>query len=185
MLTVEGLSNQDILVWSVGSVFLKAVDMCVCRLCRQRVVQALYTFEELRQSFIGVEGARAAKGRAAGLRCNPRADLKASKQMKADGLRVNTAQCIGNVPGIHLGDRFWYRIEMVVVGLHQQLEAGIAYIGKNSSPSGVSLATSIVIKHSSNPYQDDAENGDLITYTGQGGNTTHGTNVSTHQVYIF
>lgn len=134
------------------------------------MIQALYTFEELRQNFIEIETVRAEKGRAEGQHCRVRPDLRASMQMRVDGLRVNTNHYIGSVPGIRIGDHFWYRIEMVIVGLHQQLEAGIAYIGKGNSPiEGVPLATSVVMKHSGNPYQDDNESGDIITYTGQGG----------------
>jgi hypothetical protein len=133
------------------------------------VIQALYKFEELRQSFIEVEEARAAKGKAEGQAVRLRPDLRASVQMRIDGLRVNTNSIIGSVPGVHVGDHFWYRIEMVIVGLHQQLEAGIAFIGKSKSSSGMSFATSIVIKHNGNPYLDDEENGNIITYTGQGG----------------
>ncbi|CAK9229826.1 unnamed protein product [Sphagnum troendelagicum] len=136
---------------------------------RQNVIQALYKFEELRQSFIEVEEARAAKGKAEGQAVRLRPDLRASVQMRIDGLRVNTNSIIGSVPGVHVGDHFWYRIEMVIVGLHQQLEAGIAFIGKSKSSSGMSFATSIVIKHNGNPYLDDEENGNIITYTGQGG----------------
>lgn len=72
---------------------------------------------------------------------------------------MNTNEYIGNVPGIGVGDRFWYRIEMVVIGLHKQLEAGIAFISKTKAQvrarSGTSVATSIVMKHWGNPYQDD------------------------------
>lgn len=63
--------------------------------------------------------------------------------MRIDGLQVNSSLIIGSVPGVHVGDHFWYWIEMVIVGLHQQLETGIAFIGKNKSSSGMSFATSI------------------------------------------
>ncbi|CAK9202226.1 unnamed protein product [Sphagnum troendelagicum] len=136
---------------------------------RQKVIQALYTFEELRSQLREAEGRRVAKGRAEGIACRERPDLKACTEMRLRGLQVNSNEYIGNVPGVCVGDRFWYRIEMVVIGLHKQLEAGIAFISRMKSCSGISVATSIVMKHSGNPYRDDRDDGELITYTGQGG----------------
>ncbi len=133
------------------------------------MIQALYTFEELRSHLREAEERRVAKGRAEGIACRERPDLKACTEMRLRGLQVNSNEYIGNVPGVCVGDSFWYRIEMVVIGLHKQLEAGIAFISRMKSCSGISVATSIVMKHSGNPYRDDRDDGEFITYTGQGG----------------
>ncbi len=81
---------------------------------------------------------------------------------------------------IYVGDYFWYKIEMFIIGLHKQLEVGIAFISKMKLSSGISLATSIVIKQFGNPYKNDRDYGEFITYSGQGGLSTKSS--TTHNV---
>ncbi len=84
------------------------------------------------------------------------------------------------MPSIYVGDCFWYRIEMFIIGLHKQLEVGIAFISKMKFPFGISLATSIAIKQFGNPYKNDRDYGEFITYNGQGGLSTKSS--TTHNV---
>ena len=66
----------------------------------------------------------------------------------------------GDLPEIPVGTPFTSRRALLDAGVHRQLQAGIAggaYTG----------AESIVV---SGGYEDDEDYGDLIVYTGQGGN---------------
>ncbi|OWM69110.1 hypothetical protein CDL15_Pgr025297 [Punica granatum] len=68
---------------------------------------------------------------------------------------------MGVVPGVEVGDRFYYRFELAVVGLHRRFQAGI----DNKNLNGEILVTSIVA--SSNT--DNMNNADELTYVGEGG----------------
>jgi euchromatic histone-lysine N-methyltransferase len=95
-----------------------------------------------------------------------RPDLPAMKVMNKEGLSLKFED-IGTVPGVLVGDTFDYRTEMYVVGLHRQVQAGIAY----THFGGELLATSIV---ASGGYEDDEDYGDVLHYSGQGGNDYKG-----------
>ncbi|GLJ26396.1 hypothetical protein SUGI_0508910 [Cryptomeria japonica] len=91
-------------------------------------------------------------------------DLKAAKILKDNNLYVNMGkQIVGEVPGLEVGDQFHYRIELCIVGLHRQIQAGIDFLKQKN----VQVATSIV---ASGGYEDDLDGGDMLIYTGQGGN---------------
>ncbi|KAI3879533.1 hypothetical protein MKW92_031167 [Papaver armeniacum] len=98
---------------------------------------------------------------------NQRPDLKAGTIMMSNGFRTNTRKRIGSVPGIGVGDIFYFRIETCLVGLHAPIMAGIDYlVSKNAEEP---LAVSIV---SSGGYEDDVGDGKVLIYTGQGGNVS-------------
>ncbi|PKA55605.1 Histone-lysine N-methyltransferase, H3 lysine-9 specific SUVH5 [Apostasia shenzhenica] len=68
---------------------------------------------------------------------------------------------IGSVPGVAVGDEFFYRMELLLVGLHRPPENGIDY------QAGSGIATSIV---ASGGYSDICNlSGDILTYIGSGG----------------
>ncbi len=69
----------------------------------------------------------------------------------------------GPVPGVLEGQHFVNRRELFDGGVHRQLQAGI-------SGTAADGAESIVL---SGGYEDDAEIGGVILYTGQGGRDTH------------
>ncbi|RYR72444.1 hypothetical protein Ahy_A02g006665 isoform B [Arachis hypogaea] len=76
---------------------------------------------------------------------------------------VNCRKRVGHVPGIEVGDRFQYRNELNVVGLHRQFVNGIDYVGKGKN----SLATSIVV---TNRYDNARNHGGSLVYSGHGWN---------------
>ncbi|XP_020992169.1 histone-lysine N-methyltransferase, H3 lysine-9 specific SUVH5-like [Arachis duranensis] len=76
---------------------------------------------------------------------------------------VNCQKRVGHVPGIEVGDRFQYRNELNVVGLHRQFVNGIDYVGKGKN----SLATSIVV---TNRYDNARNHGGSLVYSGHGWN---------------
>jgi len=70
------------------------------------------------------------------------------------------------MPGISVGDAFFFRMELCVLGLHGQVQAGIDYVSAGRSASGEPIATSIIV---SGGYEDDDDHGDVLVYTGHGG----------------
>ncbi|KAL5215081.1 hypothetical protein ABZP36_004233 [Zizania latifolia] len=69
-------------------------------------------------------------------------------------------KCIGNVPGIHVGDIFHLRVELCVVGLHRPHRVGVDHIKKED---GTSIAVSIVSYAQSS---DVKSNLDVLVYSG-------------------
>jgi hypothetical protein len=66
--------------------------------------------------------------------------------MRSKGLWANQAhQAIGETPGVEVGDALQYRAQMLIVGLHRALQAGIAVIPAKLSPHGKSVASSVVL----------------------------------------
>ncbi|KAJ1264558.1 hypothetical protein BS78_08G010300 [Paspalum vaginatum] len=94
-----------------------------------------------------------------------RADLKAGSLMMRNGLRINNLKIVGPVPGVEVGDIFFFRIEMCIVGLHAPAMGGIDYI---SAGEDETMAVSIV---SAGGYENDDKDTDVLVYTGQGGNS--------------
>ncbi|KAL4590987.1 hypothetical protein LXL04_003935 [Taraxacum kok-saghyz] len=96
-----------------------------------------------------------------------RGDLKASAVMKDRGLWLNRdKRIVGEIPGVHVGDVFFFRMELCVVGMHGQVQAGIDYLTSSQSSNGEPIATSVIV---SGGYEDDEDAGDVIVYTGHGG----------------
>ncbi|KAL9237722.1 hypothetical protein vseg_012238 [Gypsophila vaccaria] len=94
-----------------------------------------------------------------------RGDLKAATLMRDKGLWLNMdTRIVGSVPGVYIGDMFYFRMELCVVGLHGQSQAGIDYLVPSNH--GEPIATSIVV---SGGYEDDQDAGDVLVYTGHGG----------------
>ncbi|RAL41990.1 hypothetical protein DM860_016365 [Cuscuta australis] len=97
----------------------------------------------------------------------PRGDLKASQLMREKGLWLNRdKRIVGDIPGVLIGDLFFFRMELCVVGLHGQPQAGIDYVPPSQSSNREPIATSIIV---SGGYEDDEDAGDVLVYTGHGG----------------
>ncbi|KAL7097610.1 hypothetical protein ACP275_10G155700 [Erythranthe tilingii] len=93
-----------------------------------------------------------------------RPDLKAGAALISKGIRANSTKRIGNIPGVEVGDIFFFRMELCIVGLHAHTMGGIDY---TTAVNEESSAVSIV---SSGGYGDnDNDNEDVLIYTGQGG----------------
>ncbi|KAK4433414.1 Histone-lysine N-methyltransferase, H3 lysine-9 specific SUVH5 [Sesamum alatum] len=89
--------------------------------------------------------------------------LEAAERLKAEGVWNFADKSFGHIPGIEIGDKFRFRAELVVVGLHFQLISGIDYV----TLDGKKVATSIV---NSGRYENEAKPLDVLIYSGQGGN---------------
>lgn len=96
-----------------------------------------------------------------------RGDLRAATLMRDRGLWLNRdKRIVGSIPGVFIGDLFYFRMELCVVGLHGQSQAGIDYLPSSQSSNGEPIATSIIV---SGGYEDDEDAGDVLVYTGHGG----------------
>ncbi|MED6112928.1 Histone-lysine N-methyltransferase member suvh2 [Stylosanthes scabra] len=108
-----------------------------------------------------------------------RGDLIAAQMMKKQHLWLNRdKRIVGAIPGIYVGDVFLFRMELCVLGLHGQIQAGIDYLAASMSPNNEPIATSVII---SGGYEDDMDQGDVVVYTGQGGQATNSVRQATHQ----
>ncbi|CAH8328568.1 unnamed protein product [Eruca vesicaria subsp. sativa] len=96
-----------------------------------------------------------------------RPDSKAASMMKERFLWLNRdKRIVGSIPGVQVGDIFFFRLELCVMGLHGQTQAGIDYLIGSRSSNGEPIATSVIV---SGGYEDDDDQGDVIIYTGHGG----------------
>ncbi|KAI7727785.1 hypothetical protein M8C21_025016, partial [Ambrosia artemisiifolia] len=96
-----------------------------------------------------------------------RCDMKVASLMRDRGLWLNQdKRFVGPIPGINVGDVFCFRMELCVLGLHGQIQAGIDYLSSKLSSNGEPIATSVIV---SGGYEDDDDQGDVIVYTGHGG----------------
>ncbi|CAJ2636150.1 unnamed protein product [Trifolium pratense] len=115
---------------------------------------------------VDVETPKRRRGR---VRNRIRGDMRAAALMRKRELWLyRDKRILGPIPGIYVGDLFLFRMELCVVGLHMQIQAGIDYLPKSKSPNGEPIATSVIV---SGGYEDNMEldNGDVIIYTGHGG----------------
>ncbi|KAF8731857.1 hypothetical protein HU200_015801 [Digitaria exilis] len=92
-------------------------------------------------------------------------NLKAGSIMTSAELRANKNKRIGEVPGVEVGDMFYFRIEMCLVGLHSHSMAGIDYMvakfGNEDDPVAISIVSAGV-------YDNTEDDPDVLVYTGQG-----------------
>lgn len=131
---------------------------------RDLVRRARITYESLRILLIRDEERALMLGL---LNKRSRADLKAAALMTDRDLWLNRdRRIIGAIPGINIGDVYFFRMELCVIGLHGQVQAGIDYVTAARSSSGEPIATSIIV---SGGYEDDDDKGYELIYTGHGG----------------
>ncbi|KAL2465884.1 Histone-lysine N-methyltransferase [Abeliophyllum distichum] len=121
----------------------------------------LLVFDLLRRSLTQLEEV---KDMSPGITRRP--DLKASSLLMTKGVRTNNTKRIGHVPGVEVGDIFFFRMELCIVGLHTPSMAGIDYMNVKITVDEEPVAVSIV---SSGGYDDQGDDGDILIYSGQGG----------------
>lgn len=96
-----------------------------------------------------------------------RPDLKTSNLLMTKGVRTNNAKRVGHVPGVDVGDIFFFRMELCLVGLHAPSMAGIDYMSVKITGNDEPLAVSIV---AAGGYDDDdGDDTNVLIYSGQGG----------------
>ncbi|XP_047309453.1 histone-lysine N-methyltransferase family member SUVH9-like [Impatiens glandulifera] len=135
------------------------------RVLREDVRRTKMLFDSLRISVSSEQDELFREGNEEG-RSRIRGDLKAYSTMKNKGLWLNRdKRVVGSIPGIEIGDVFLSRIELQVLGLHGQIQAGIDFVPANQSTDGEPVATSIVVNEG---FKDDQDLGKEIIYCGQG-----------------
>lgn len=130
---------------------------------REQIRKALMTYDALRRKLMNED--EFCKEAGGGTR---RADLKAGAMMMDRGEWINRGRrFIGSVPGVKVGDHFYFRMELCVIGLHGPSQAGIDFITGKNNHWNEPVAISVI---ASGGYEDDEDGGDVLIYTGQGGN---------------
>ncbi|KAD2805264.1 hypothetical protein E3N88_38641 [Mikania micrantha] len=93
--------------------------------------------------------------------------MQAAKIVKKKMKLPNPVKILGPVCGIQIGDKFRYRSQLMMFGLHCQPQSGIDY----TNIEGKKLAISIVDAHR---YSNESESSDTLVYCGQGGHGLYG-----------
>lgn len=131
---------------------------------RSKVRETMRLFQVLYRKYLQEEETHTKEPGQANTRKRP--DVQASQILKENNKWINTGkQIVGVVPGVEVGDEFHYRIELCIVGLHRQSQGGIDYLKQGNTI----IATSVV---ASGAYADDVDTGEVLIYTGQGGNNS-------------
>lgn len=130
---------------------------------REVVKLVLMNFDSLRRRFCQLEDSKELNT----MMGTKRPDLRATNVMTSKVFRTNMRRRVGAVPGVEIGDIFFLRMEMCHVGLHAQSMSGIDYMSVKDELQEETVALSIV---SSGVYDNDAEEEDILVYTGQGEN---------------
>nr|GMD23608.1 histone-lysine N-methyltransferase, H3 lysine-9 specific SUVH5-like [Ipomoea batatas] len=76
----------------------------------------------------------------------------------------------GPIPGVEVGDKFRYRMELILVGLHSHLQKGIDFV---TNGDGERIATSVVAS-ASGGYANETSDPNVLIYCGQGGDMVSG-----------
>ncbi|KAG8085974.1 hypothetical protein GUJ93_ZPchr0010g9974 [Zizania palustris] len=124
------------------------------------VVEAVHmTFEALRRRHLQLDEIQ---------ETSKRADLKAGAIMMASNIRANMGKRVGAVPGVEIGDIFYFRMELCVIGLHAPSMGGIDYMSAKFGTDEDSVAICIV---AAGGYENEDEDTDTLVYSGSGGNS--------------
>ncbi|KAM0880763.1 hypothetical protein ACQ4PT_033364 [Festuca glaucescens] len=92
-------------------------------------------------------------------------NMKAGSIMMSSELRVNKNKRIGEVSGVEVGDMFYFRIEMCLVGLNSQSMAGIDYMSAKFGNEEDPVAICVV---SSGMYENTEDDPEVLVYAGHG-----------------
>ncbi|KAJ6808816.1 histone-lysine N-methyltransferase, H3 lysine-9 specific SUVH3-like [Iris pallida] len=133
-----------------------------CQDPRESAEIVLMAFDALRRWLLQQEEAKEGKDG------NRRPDLKAGNVLMTNGLRANMGKRMGPAPGVEIGDIFYFRIELCLVGLHAPTMGGIDYM---TSRFGDGDDTVAVIVVSAGVYENEEGDADVLIYSGQGGNS--------------
>jgi [histone H3]-lysine9 N-dimethyltransferase len=124
---------------------------------RQTADNVLMMFDALRRRLMQMDDVKQA--------AKQQPNLKAGSIMNNAELRVNKDKRIGEVPGVEVGDMFYFRIEMCLVGLNSQSMAGIDYMSAKFGNEEDPVAISVV---SAGVYDNTGDDPDVLVYTGHG-----------------
>ncbi|XP_044350577.1 histone-lysine N-methyltransferase, H3 lysine-9 specific SUVH1 isoform X1 [Triticum aestivum] len=127
---------------------------------REAVEEVLMNFEALRRRHLQLDAAQES---------TKRPDLKIGAVMMANNLRANIRKRIGVVPGVEIGDIFYFRMELCIIGLHAPTMAGIDYMTHTfGDKDDDSVAVCIV---AAGVYENEDDATDTLVYSGSGGSS--------------
>ncbi|KAA8517390.1 hypothetical protein F0562_017683 [Nyssa sinensis] len=161
-------NSSDVDIDAVANNFLSSFNLMAFDTFRradgdsESVGYILLIYDLLRRRISKIEDAKDATP---GIARRP--DLRAGTILMNKGVRTNIKKRVGAVPGVEVGDIFFFRMEMCLVGLHAPSMAGIDYMSVKITVDEEPVAVSIV---SSGGYEDNGEDADVLIYSGQGGN---------------
>nr|GEY65592.1 histone-lysine N-methyltransferase family member SUVH9-like [Tanacetum cinerariifolium] len=96
-----------------------------------------------------------------------RNDLRVVAIMRENDLWLNMDKWIvGPVPDVSIGDVFFFMMELCVLGIHGVPQAGIDFLSASMSLNKEQIVTSVIVLGG---YEDDEDSGEVIVYTGHGG----------------
>nr|BAK03921.1 predicted protein [Hordeum vulgare subsp. vulgare] len=126
---------------------------------REAVEAVHMTFEALRRRHLQMDETQDV---------SRRADLKAGAIMMASEIRANAGKRVGTAPGVEIGDIFYFRMELCIIGLHAPSMGGIDYMSAKFGNGEDSVAICIV---AAGGYENDDDDTDTLVYSGSGGNS--------------
>ncbi|XP_074578940.1 histone-lysine N-methyltransferase, H3 lysine-9 specific SUVH1-like [Curcuma longa] len=129
---------------------------------RESVDMILMTFDSLRRRLLQVDEAKDEGGRSQ--------YLKAGSIMASRNVKTNVGKRVGSIPGVEVGDIFYFRFEMNLIGLHSPSMAGIDYLTTSFGDKDEPIAICVV---SSGGYENEEDDIDVLIYSGQGGSGKH------------
>lgn len=98
-----------------------------------------------------------------------RLDLDAYKICKDKNKDLNNvARRLGAIPGVQVGDKFYFRVELALLGLHCQLQADIDWVRKDGKLVAASVASARL-----GQYNSDLHKLDVLLYCGSGSKYRH------------
>ncbi|KAG6500629.1 histone-lysine N-methyltransferase, H3 lysine-9 specific SUVH1-like [Zingiber officinale] len=128
---------------------------------RESVDMILMTFDALRRRILQVDEVKDESNRQY---------LKAGAIMTARNVKTNVGKRVGSIPGVEVGDIFYFRFEMNLIGLHTPSMAGIDYLTTRFGDKDEPVAICVV---SAGGYENEEDDVDVLIYSGQGGSGKH------------
>ncbi|XP_076956754.1 histone-lysine N-methyltransferase, H3 lysine-9 specific SUVH6-like [Bidens hawaiensis] len=127
---------------------------------REKIKEAMNVFDQVHPQLLD-ENRMKINGEKIG---NWRVPLEAVKITKQMLKWMEPVKSLGPICGVKIGDKFKYRAQLKMIGLHCQLQSGIDY----TKIEGKNLAISIVDSHR---YANETGSADTLIYCGHGGHS--------------
>ncbi|XP_076953826.1 histone-lysine N-methyltransferase, H3 lysine-9 specific SUVH7-like [Bidens hawaiensis] len=134
---------------------------------REKIQQAMAVFDEVYEPFCQENKLKPKNERIQ----SAIIPTEVAKVVKQKLKWVDPEKIVGPVCGVLIGDKFKYRSQLMMTGLHSQPQSGIDYAKIN----GENVAISIVDAHR---YSNESGSSDTLVYFGQGGVSMFGSNKS-------
>ncbi|KAF3791420.1 Histone-lysine N-methyltransferase H3 lysine-9 specific [Nymphaea thermarum] len=131
---------------------------------RESVERTLMVYHALRRKYLQLEEAEIEKD-GDRRRNSFHAHLQAAAKMKDKKLRLTEEKRIGTISGVEVGDMYYYRAEMTMIGLHSPAEAGIDYTTIKLNGVEDTVAISIV---TFSGHEGEVDDGEVLIYSGHG-----------------